>query len=279
MIDPANEALYNNRALVPDHMDTIEWWIRKSEETRASAGGQLNISYGDSRRQIMDIFSPPVTNAPIMIFVHGGYWQGLDPSAFSFIAPRLNDLGYCVAIVGYDLCPDVTVGEITAQVQKACAFLYRHAKDYGADPHHLFVSGHSAGGHLTAEMVATDWTKVEDGLPPDMVKGGLSISGLFDLMPIVTTSINDKAGFDENSARLCSPILRKPVSRGRLILVVGGQESQAFFDQADRLATAWANDLDGIERLDIDGTNHFTVVNQFAEPGSPLIGAAAELLG
>jgi len=278
MIDPANEAIYNNRALVPDHMDTIEWWIRKSEETRNTASGQQNIPYGDSERQIMDIFPAPEANAPLMVFIHGGYWQGLDPSAFSFIVPRLNDLGYCVAIVGYDLCPDVTVGDITAQIQKACAYLYKHADDYNADGERLYVSGHSAGGHLTAEMIATDWTSIEDDLPLNLVKGGLSISGLFDLIPIVTTSINDKVGFDDESARLCSPMLRKPVSRGPLILAVGGQESQGFFDQADRLATAWADDLDDIERLDIEGTDHFTVVKQFADPESPLIKAAARLL-
>ncbi len=278
MIDPANEALYNNRALVPDHMETIDWWAARSAEARAELSGSLGVSYGDSPRQYIDIFPATTANAPIMVYIHGGYWQGNDPSFSSFIAPRLNALGYCVAVAGYDLCPDVTVDEITAQMRQACAYMYRHAEDYGADPDRLYVSGHSAGGHLTAEMMATNWTAVGDSLPRDLVKGGMPISGLFDLTPLVNTTINDKVGFDERSARRNSPQFRNPVCTGPLMLVVGGNESQGFFDQAEDLAAAWSGKLKSIEQVTIAGTDHFTVVRQLADANSPLIQTAAKLI-
>jgi len=279
MIDPVNEALYNNRALVPDHMDTIDWWARESSKTREHVACSLGVSYGSSERQTMDVFPASTPDAPIMVFIHGGYWQGLATSFFSFVAPQLNALGYCVAVVGYDLCPDVTVDDITRQIQKACSFIYEHALDYGANGNLLYVSGHSAGGHLTAAMMATEWTAVGDGLPRNLVKGAMSISGVFDLFPLVNTSINVKVGFDETSARQNSPILHKPVSTGPLALVVGACESQGFLDQSDRLRDAWADDLQFISRVDIADKDHFTVVSELARPNSPLIQVAASLLG
>jgi len=279
MIDPANEALYNNRALVPDHMSTIDWWAQKSAETLIITDGALGVPYGDSARQFIDIFPASADTAPIMVFIHGGYWQGLDPSFFSFIAPALNDLGFCVAVVGYDLCPDVTVGDITGQIQAACIFLHDHCADYNTDGTQIYVSGHSAGGHLTAEMMATDWTALRPDLPRDLIKGGMAISGVYDLQPLVKTSINDKVGFDQQSAKENSPIFRKPVSSGPLALIVGASESQGFHDQSDRLQDAWAKDLHFISRVDIAGKDHFTVVNQMAEPNSPMIQVVASLLG
>jgi arylformamidase len=278
MINPANEALYNNRLLVPDFMSVIDWWEEHSKKARTELTGSLGVSYGDSPRQFVDMFPAADEGAPVMVFIHGGYWQMMDPSFSSFIAPVLRDLGYCVAIVGYDLCPAVTVADITAQIQNACAWVYDHAADYGADAERIYVSGHSAGGHLTAEMMATDWTLVREDLPAQLVKGGLSISGLFDLVPLVETSINDKVGFDQETARQSSPILKNPIATGPLILAVGGDESQGFFDQSDQLAEAWGDHLESIERLDLLGTNHFTVVKQLADPDSPLSKAAASLI-
>jgi arylformamidase len=277
-IDPAFEALYNNSALVPDSKKSIDLWEKKSQEARENSECVLGVSYGDSPRQYIDFFPSVEKNAPVLVFVHGGYWQRMDPSFSSFIAPALCGLGFCVAIVGYDLCPDVRVGDITAQIQNACAYVYDHTGDYGIDSNKIYVAGHSAGGHLTAEMMATDWRSVREDLPNDLVKGGLSISGVFDLVPLINTSINEAVGLNDDLAQKNSPMLKKPVSKGPLILVVGADESQGFHDQSDRLQDAWSENLDKISRIDIASTNHFTIMNEFGNSESMMIKIAASLL-
>lgn len=278
-IDPAVENLYNNRLRVPDFMDTINWWGERSAEARDNLTSHLGIGYGDSDRQFMDVFPARGANAPVLIFIHGGYWQMMDPGFSHFMAPALTDSGYCVVFVGYDLCPDVSVGGITEQVRNACAFVFDHAPDHGGDPSRIFVSGHSAGGHLTAEMYATDWPDFRKDLPADLVKGALPVSGLYDLVPLVNTSINDKTGMTEETARAFSPLHRKPAGSGNLILAFGGDESRGFHDQAGRLADAWSDEIKEIGILNVKGANHFTVVNQLADPDSPLFRAAVSLKG
>ncbi len=277
-INTANEALYNNGALVPDFQGSLDLWRDKSVEARETCACSLGVSYGDSPRQFVDFFPASENNAPVMVFIHGGYWQRMDPSFSSFIAPALNDLGFCVAIVGYDLCPDVSLGDLTRQIQNACAFVFDNASNYGADKNRIYVSGHSAGGHLTAEMMATDWAKIREGLPETLVKGGLSISGVFDLLPLINTTINEAVGLNEKMAKQNSPLLKTPTSTGPLVLVVGANESQGFMDQSDWLQSAWSKDLNQISRIDIANKNHFTVMSEMENPESLLVKVFASLL-
>jgi len=277
-IDPANEKLYNNRAAVPNHMEIIESWAAQSVKARSDTPCTLAVPYGDSARQIIDIFHASSQNAPILVFIHGGYWQGLDPSFFSFIAPELTKAGFCVANVGYDLCPDVRVDDISSQMRQAIRHLYLNAEIYNADRDRIFVSGHSAGGHLTAEMMATDWPKLDASLPTDLVKGGVPISGLFDLTPLLNTSINEKVGMNQDDAVRNSPILRMPTDRMPMVVIVGGNETPGFHEQADRLEAAWGSALSGITRLNVDGCDHFTVVGEMAKPDSNLYQAITGLI-
>ena len=137
------------------------------------------MSYGDSPREPIDLFLPDAgETAPLALFVHGGYWRSLDPSSFSHMARGLNAHGVAVAVAGYDLCPVVTISDIIDEIRRACTFLWQRFE------RRLLVYGHSAGGHLTAAMVATDWHSLFPKVPADLVPAGYAISGLFDLAPI-----------------------------------------------------------------------------------------------
>src|SRR3954452_3600525 len=191
------ETEYNNRARVPEHPALLAGWARDAKAWRESQGFQT-ICYGPGARHTIDVF-PSRGEGDLVIFIHGGYWQALDGSFFSHLAAGLNAHGVGVAIPGYDLCPQVSVDAIIRQMQMAARELARPGRQ-------LVVSGHSAGGHLAACLMATDWRSVDPALPRDLVKAAYAISGLFDLVPLVKTSINGALGLDEASARRTSPL-------------------------------------------------------------------------
>ena len=176
------EVEYNNRARVPEHAEIFARWNADAaayrERMKADENAELGLAYGTSPRQTVDLFFPEATgHTPLALFIHGGYWRSLDASTFSHMAAGLNSRGIAVAVAGYDLCPQVTIGQIINQMRTACLFLWRR---FGQ---RLMVYGHSAGGHLAACMVATDWKKLDPKAPADLVPAGYSISGLFDLAP------------------------------------------------------------------------------------------------
>jgi len=183
------EAEYNNRARVPEYPEIFARWARGAEDYRAEMLKRgrtvLGLSYGDTPWPIIDLFLPEAgETAPLALFIHGGYWRSLDPSSFSHMARGLNERGVAAAVVGYDLCPIVTVGDIIEQIRRACVFLWLR---FGR---RLMVSGHSAGGHLAAAMVATDWHALYPKAPPDLVPASYAISGVFDLTPLIGLSMN-----------------------------------------------------------------------------------------
>ncbi len=278
MIDPQNEKLYNARAAIPDADEIFVRWTAASQAARAGNTCHLDIPYGDREREILDIYPNDTPNAPVMMFIHGGYWQARQPKDFNFVAPQLVRLGFCVVLAGYDLCPHVSLDKITGQMQAAGHHVWDTISRYGGDRQRFFVSGHSAGGHLTAELMATDWAKGYPGMANDFVKGGVPISGVFDLLPLVSTSINENLGLDDASARLNSPCLRDPVSRGPMILAVGGDESTAFHEQSDRLQEKWSGKLASTTRINLDGAHHMAAVDALAKPGSLLLREIAKLI-
>src|SRR5271154_311106 len=234
------EAEYNNRARVPEHAEIFARWIREAEdyrvETLKAGRAELGLSYGDTPRQVVDLFfSATGEAAPLAIFVHGGWWRSLDASMFSQMARGLNALGVTVAVAGYDLCPNVAIAEIITQIRRACAFLWQR---YGR---RMFVYGHSAGGHLAAAMVATDWPSLYPRAPADLVPAGYSVSGIFDLAPVILTSVNQDLRLDAAEARRLSPAFW-PLKPGRSFdAVVGGLESSEFLRQSRLIADAWQN--------------------------------------
>ncbi len=264
------EVEYNNRARVPEHPQIFERWVRDAAAYRAEAAAEgraeIGLKYGPSPRQTIDLFKPKggAGDAPLALFIHGGYWRSLEPSSFSQMARGMNGRGVTVAVSGYDLCPQVTISDIIRQTQAACLYLW---KKLGR---RIMVSGHSAGGHLAACMLATDWKKFDASAPADLVPAAYAISGLYDLTVLLHLSANADFKLDEAGARRISPIFW-PAPQGRALdSVVGGDESSEFLRQSRIIVDAWAKGNETRYEA-IPGMNHFTVCDAMMNPDSAMV--------
>jgi arylformamidase len=264
------EAEYNNRARVPEHPSLIAGWARDAQVYRQS-GQKLfhRISYGPGARNTMDVF-PSCNQGDMVVFIHGGYWQALDGSFFSHLAAGLNAHGVSVAIPSYELCPQVSIEDIIAQMRNAARELARFGR-------RLVVSGHSAGGHLAACLMATDWRSIDAALPEDLVKAAYTISGLFDLGPLLKTSVNNALGLDEAGARRASPLFWPAPSHGSLDAVVGEDEGAEYHRQSRMIVDAWGNAGVETRLAELPGANHFTAIAPLADPNSPMTMRLVEL--
>ena len=263
------EVEYNNRARVPEHPALIAGWARDAKAWREHRASLFRtISYGPGARNTIDVF-PSRNEGDLVVFIHGGYWQALDGSFFSHLAAGLNAHGVSVAIPSYDLCPQVSIDDIIAQMRMAARELARLGR-------RLVVSGHSAGGHLAACLMATDWRSIDPALPQDLVKAAYTISGLFDLGPLVGTSVNNALGMDEAAARLASPLFWPMPSHGSLDAVVGGDESAEYHRQSQSIVDAWRPRIE-TRFAEVPGANHFTAIAPLADPNSPMTQRLLEL--
>jgi len=254
------EAEYNNRARVPDHPEVMASWGRDAAAWRLTHPPRV-VRYGEGDRHTFDFFE--IGGGPSVMFVHGGYWQALDKSSFSHMARGLNECGVSVAVPSYDLCPSVRIADIIEQIRAACAAL-THAT--GAP---IVVSGHSAGGHLAACMLATE----------PHVRAAYSISGLFDLAPLIQTSLNQALGLDEASARAGSPLYWAPPAGKTLDAVVGGIESAEFLRQSRDIVDVWGK-AGVVTRYEaIANANHFTAIAPLADAASPMCARLHALAG
>ena len=260
------EAEYNNRARVPEHPPIMAGWTKDAAEYRAKRPPRV-LRYGPGERHRIDLF--PGGDGPIVVFIHGGYWQALDGSSFSHCARGLNAHGIAVAVPTYDLCPAVTVADIITQMRMASRELARLG-------HPLVVSGHSAGGHLAACMLATDWPAFDPSLPENLISAAYAISGLFDLPPLVRTSINKALQLDDASAKAASPLFSAPPARGSLDAVVGGNESAEYFRQSRTIVEAWGRGI-ATRFGTVADANHFTAIAPLADPDSPMVLRLKEL--
>lgn len=255
------EAEYNNRAKVPESSALIAGWAQDAKAYRDSGVPMRVIPYGSGARHTIDYF-PARDEGPIVVFIHGGYWQALDSSFFSHLARGLNSHGISVAIPSYDLCPNVSIGDIIGQMRTATRELAKLGR-------RLVVSGHSAGGHLAACMLATDWRALDSALPLDLIVGAYAISGLFDLGPLVPTSINNALHLNDAGAREVSPLFWPAPSCGSLDAVVGGDEGAEYFRQSQSIVDAWGAHIPArFEAL--PGVNHFTAIAPMADPQSAM---------
>lgn len=267
------EAEYNNRARVPEHQQIFERWMRDAAAFRAGhRNSELGLKYGSSSRETIDLFWPATErDAPVVLFIHGGYWRSLDPSIHSHFASGLNARGFGVAVAGYDLCPNVTVAKIIQQVQTAAVFLGRRIG------RKMVATGHSAGGHLTACLVATDWKKLAPDLPEDHVTSGLAISGLFDLSPLLHVSMNQDIRLKPDEIENVSPLFWDVAPARSLDSWVGGIESSEFIRHSKEIADEWGKKGVTTHYVEVPGANHFTVLDPLTKPDSKITSRLAEL--
>jgi arylformamidase len=274
----ALDAQYNLRAAVPEHPEYFARYEASSAAFRARAGGRLNLAYGDSPRQVVDLFLPAARRPPLLVFIHGGYWQRFDPKAFSFVAAPLVEAGAAVALIGYDLAPAVDMDTIVAQIRTGFAWLHRHAAEQGFDGERIFAAGHSAGGHLAAMALATDWT-AEAGLPADLIKGVCTLSGIFDLEPIRLCYLNEVLGLDQAQARRNSPSHLAPRTRCPVTVAVGERETAAFHQQSRAYAALLRQAGLDCELLVPPAVDHFGIVMGMIEPDDPTVRAICRQMG
>jgi arylformamidase len=270
------EVEYNNRARVPEHPEIFARWQRDGaayrDEAMKEGRAEIGLKYGPSPRQTIDVFNARGGKpGPLALFIHGGYWRSLEPSSFSQMARGMNAHGITVAVSGYDLAPQVSIGEIVRQTQQACLFLWKRYQRW------IMASGHSAGGHLAACMIATDWKAVHASAPADLVPVGYAISGLYDLEPLLHLATNADFKLDAAEARRISP-LYWPVAKGRALdAVVGGDESSEFLRQSKIIVDGWRAAGAETRYEAIPGMNHFTVCDAMTDPGSAMTRRLVEL--
>lgn len=268
--------MYNNGKRVPDFAHYLARWRERSGAARARIRHHADLVYGPAPRNRIDLFLPESTGAvPLLVFVHGGYWQMLGKEDWSCIAAPYVARGIAVAIVGYTLCPATTVAGIAEEVRQACAFLYLHANDYQIDRAHITISGHSAGGHLTAMMLTTDWPARDARLPARLFHAAVAVSGLFDLEPLTITYLNQALQLTSAQALASSPIfIARQCLDTPMLVVVGAVESAEFLRQSSSLVAAWA----GTSYYEAPGCNHFSVVDAFHNPASQLFALSCDLI-
>ena len=263
-IDPILEKGYNVRLLVDDFDGLIEKWSKWSEDFRANADSSLDCQYGDGEKDKLDIFRCGKPNAPLFIFIHGGYWQRGDKSIYSFVAHSFVSSGIDVALIGYQLCPGASMTNIVEKIREAIVWIWNNADDYSISKHRINVSGHSAGGHITGMVLATDWSKISNDLPEDIVKTGIPISGLYQLDPIRKTTIADALELDDAESLALSPHFFEPKTDAPILVTLGGGETPEFHWQTDNFVNKWKGlkaSLDYFAEPDVD---HFGVVERLA---------------
>jgi arylformamidase len=268
---------YNNRDAVPDHPEWFALWAARSREAVAALAPRRDVRYGPGPKETLDLFLPSGPPRGTFVFIHGGYWRSLDKAEHAFVAPPFVAQGFAVALLNYDLCPAVSIGDIGDEMTRAIAFLLHERARLGAPAKPLVVSGHSAGGHLAALLLVTSASALD--WPAHPITGAVSLSGVHDLEPLVQFSYNVDLKLDVEHARAWSPVHMRPQTRAPLLLAVGAEETGEFLRQTDLMWDAWPdNRPSGASApLVIAKRHHFSVVMDYAEADSALTKATLAL--
>ena len=271
------EREYNLRQAFPDHPQWFARWSAESAAARSRLDSRLDIRYGSGPKQTLDLF-PAQSPRGALLFIHGGYWRALDKDDHSFVAPAFVDEGVGVVVINYDLCPNVSIAHIVEECRQAVAWLWREGRSQGVPVERLFIAGHSAGGHLVAMLYTTDWRRY--GVPVDAIRGGVSISGVFDLEPLIQVSFNADLKLDSGKARAMSPIHRTAEVRAPLLLAVGSGETSEFSRQSWLLWERWpeCRPATAHSPLFIADRHHYSVMSELGDRNSELTAATLEML-
>lgn len=270
------EAQYDNRANVPEWADHMARWQAASAAARAALAGEADIPYGPKPRNRFDLFLAPARRhrVPRIVYIHGGYWQRGDRKDYSLVAAPFVAAGLDVAIPSYSHCPDVGVADIVDEMRALMV------ADWKRSGQRAVVVGHSAGGHLAASLLATDWSSVPGaaGVPADLVRVAYAVSGVYDLTPLPVTTHNQALRLDAAAARAASPLFGPIPPAGRhLVAAVGANETREFIRQSLAIAGHWEGEGPRAECVVLPGHNHFTVVDALSRPDGAVARRIVEL--
>lgn len=278
MLSPeALDRAYNVRAAIPDHPAIFARWREESLRAIDDLRSEQDYYYGPSAAETLDFFPAHRNRAPLLMFIHGGYWRSLDKSDFSFVAPAFVTAGISVAVVNYGLAPKTDLAEMVRQMLRAGTWLHRHAADLGIDAERIHVAGHSAGAHLAAMMAGADWPAWSPGLPARLVKSVVGISGLFDIVPVARAPfLQDDLGLDDAAAARVSPANYQPPCPVPVLAAVGELESEEFHRQSRLLAESWKNCP--VRVMGLPGRHHLSAVEALADPDHELFHATVKII-
>lgn len=263
------DAQYNQNSLVPDTSSFKQHKIEESAAARTTLDCTLDVPYGPTKAEVLDIFPAPRAGAPINIFIHGGAWKNGHKDEVSFPAPVFHNAGANFIAVNFNLVPDVMLEELVRQCRAAIAWVYRNADSFGGDRDRIFVSGHSSGGHVTGVMCITDWEGVY-GLPADLIKGAAPISGMFDLAPVIKSWRNSYLKLDEERAHALSAIHHIPEAKIHMVLGFGAGELTEFQRQSCDFAAAWRKAGQECRLIEVPDKNHFEMGAGYGDAQNPI---------
>lgn len=258
------EQQYDNRARVPEHPAIFARWAEASALARSRMTCELDVSYGDTAAETLDVFPAAAPGSPVLVFIHGGWWRALDKRDHSFVAPAFVKAGAAVVVPNYGLCPAIGIDTIALQMVRALVWTWRHAARFGGDPSRIVVAGHSAGGHLATMLLCCDWRSQGADLPAQLVASAVSVSGLYDLEPVRHIPfLKADLKLTPGLVKQLSPA-RFPAPKGRLVVAAGGDESEEFLRQNTLMRAAWGPAAVPLVET-VAGANHFSVVHALVD--------------
>lgn len=268
---------YDVEGSVPDFSVYADQFVRLSLHARQSLCVRENVRFGPTMPEYADIFPARRPDAPVLIFVHGGYWRMLTAKEFSFVASGFQPHDVTVVVANYDLCPRVSISEITRQMRSLVAWTASNIRRYHGDPDAISMCGHSAGGHLAAMCALTGWS--DYGLPDRLIRAIFPISGLFDLEPISQTFLQSDLRISARDIAEASPqnlIRRIPV---RMHISYGSEESSEFARHSEEFLMAWRRAGNAADGFSLPERNHFTAITDLADPKSEQVAAILDVMG
>jgi len=262
------EFQYNPRVSVPEFPELAKVRAAQARKVRAAAKSWLDVAYGNSPREMLDIYAADRPNGAVLVYIHGGYWRSGSKEDNCNFVPTFTTRGATVVLVEYDLCPQVTVTDIVRQTRAAIAWVYKNITRYAGDSSRIFVAGHSAGAHLTSMALANDWTK--EGMPQDCIKGAVATSGVFDLDMVMKISVQEQVRMTPDVAKQNSPFLNPPKVKCPLVVAVGGAEPKGWQQMSEDYFNYVKQHGVNAEYLVVPGANHYTMSEHLMNPNSPL---------
>ena len=269
---------YDQRVLVPNANEYMARHNTLSEEVRARLKCRINVPYGPTPDEVVDIFPANKPGGPVAVYFHGGAWTRWHKDNNSYQAPTFVDHGISFVSVNFALVPRVTLDELVRQCRASVQWTHRNARSFGADPDKLYVAGHSSGGHVVGLLVVTDWARDWE-VPADVIKGAVSVSGMYDLEPVRLSSRNEYLNLNDEAVDRLSALRQISTHMPPMVIAYGEKEQIEF----RRHSKDWAAELrrlgHTVTELDMPGNNHFDMAEELAKADSPVMREAFEMIG